>query len=297
MSFLKLARQQKLLSFTLLLFTLSIGILIGTLLNTDVKAAREQSAAPDATPLVVPSPRALSNEFTKLAKQLEPSVVYITTDYTPKPERQTRKGRPQQQTEPEDEDGLEAFRRFFRSPGGGGLEVQPKQFNKREASGSGVIVDKNGYILTNNHVVEQADHIRVKMHGDPKEYKAKLIGADVETDLAIIKIDAGTGLVPAKIGNSEAVQVGDWAVAIGSPFGLEATVTAGIISALGRDVPGSQRALALMNGEEHYRAWGELLHSVRTGEPAFDHVYKMGLFQYFARHPLRDRCLTRPWLT
>src|SRR5260370_39558470 len=79
------------------------------------------------------------------------------------------------------------------------------------------------------------------MHGEPKEYKAKLIGADVETDLAIIKIDAGTGLVPAKIGNSEAVQVGDWAVAIGSPFGLEATVTAGIISALGRDVPGSQQ--------------------------------------------------------
>src|SRR5260370_32874941 len=79
------------------------------------------------------------------------------------------------------------------------------------------------------------------MHGDPKEYKAKLIGADIETDLAIIKIDAGTGLVPAKIGNSEAVQVGDWAVAIGSPFGLEATVTAVIISALGRDVPGSQQ--------------------------------------------------------
>jgi serine protease Do len=242
MSFLRLAKQQKLLSFTLLLFTLSIGILIGTLLNTDVKAAREQTAAPDATPLVVASPRALSNEFTKLAKLLEPSVVYITTDYTPKPERQARKGRPQQQTEPEDEDGLEAFRRFFRSPGGGGgLEVQPKQQFKREASGSGVIVDKNGYILTNNHVIEQADHIRVKMHGDPKEYKAKLIGTDVETDLAIIKIDAGKGLVPAKIGNSEAVQVGDWAVAIGSPFGLEATVTAGIISALGRDVPGSQQ--------------------------------------------------------
>lgn len=240
MSFLKLAKQQKLLSFTLLLFTLSIGILIGTLLNSDVKAARDQSAAPDATPLVIPSPKVLSNEFTKLAKQLEPSVVFITTDYTPKPERQTRRNRPQQQqAEPDDEDGLEAFRRFFRGqPGMGELETQPRQF-KRQASGSGVIVDKNGYILTNNHVVEQADHIKVKLHGDAKEYKAKLIGFDVETDLAVIKIDPGKGLVPAKIGNSEAVQVGDWAVAIGSPFGLEATVTAGIISALGRDVPGS----------------------------------------------------------
>ena len=80
----KAMRQQKLLSFSLLLITLSIGIVIGTLLNTGVNAARGQAAAPDATPLVVPSPVKLGNEFSKLAKKLEPSVVYITADYTPK---------------------------------------------------------------------------------------------------------------------------------------------------------------------------------------------------------------------
>jgi serine protease Do len=131
---------------------------------------------------------------------------------------------------------MELFRRFFPGP----MRENPRAF-RREASGSGVVVDKNGYILTNHHVVDRADHIRVKLHGDPTEHKAKLIGSDVETDLAVIKIDAGRPVAPAKIGNSDAVQVGDWAVAIGSPFGLEATVTAGIISALGRDVAGSQQ--------------------------------------------------------
>src|ERR1051326_6295413 len=77
-------RQQKLLSLTLLLFTLAIGIVIGTLVNTGVKAARAQAVAPDATPLTIPSPVVLGNEFSKLAKKLEPSVVYITADYTPK---------------------------------------------------------------------------------------------------------------------------------------------------------------------------------------------------------------------
>ena len=95
--------------------------------------------------------------------------------------------------------------------------------------------------MTNNHVVEEADHIKVKLPTDPTEYRAKLIGFDPETDLAVIKIDAGKPLVPVRIGNSEAVQVGDWAVAIGSPFGLEATVTAGIVSATGRDIAGAQQ--------------------------------------------------------
>jgi serine protease Do len=84
--------------------------------------------------------------------------------------------------------------------------------------------------------VENADHIKVKLAGDPKEYKAKLIGSDAETDVAIIKIDAGRPLIPVRIANSDGVQVGDWAIAVGAPFGLETSVTAGIISALGRDI-------------------------------------------------------------
>jgi serine protease Do len=103
------------------------------------------------------------------------------------------------------------------------------------------VVDRNGYILTNIHVVEKSDSIKVKIPNDQEEYRAKLIGYDLETDLAVIKIDAKGSLSPARIGNSEAVQVGDWAIAIGSPFGLEATVTAGIVSATGRDIEGAQQ--------------------------------------------------------
>jgi len=127
----------------------------------------------------------------------------------------------------------EFFRKFFGPDGSGGGQDVPDS-PKRQASGSGFIVDKNGYIITNNHVVENATKIRVRLHGDSADYRARVIGTDFETDLAVIKIDAGKPLQPVTIANSDSVQVGDWAVAIGSPFGLDATVTAGIVSALGR---------------------------------------------------------------
>ena len=95
--------------------------------------------------------------------------------------------------------------------------------------------------ITNLHVVEKADQIKVKIPNDSTEYRAKLIGSDEETDLAVIKVDAGHPLTAAKMGNSDSVEVGDWAVAIGSPFGLEATVTAGIVSATGRDIDGAKQ--------------------------------------------------------
>src|SRR5579872_6139059 len=224
-------RQQKLLSMTLLLFTLSIGIVIGTLVNTGVHAQRSGSAAPDAAPLVVPKAAAIGNEFTKLAKMLEPSVVNITADYTPK----LQQGKNRKQTTPGDDDGdddssSDLFRKFFGGPGGG----DSPQSQRREQSGTGFVVDKNGYIITNNHVVDGVDRIKVKLHGDETEYRARLIGTDRDTDLAVIKIDSKRPLTAVTIANSDSVQVGDWAVAIGSPFGLEATVTAGIVSAVGR---------------------------------------------------------------
>jgi serine protease Do len=114
----------------------------------------------------------------------------------------------------------------------------------RERSlGSGVIVDPKGYIITNNHVVDKADKIRVNLMGDPETvtYPATVVGVDAETDLAVIKIDTKKPLPAARLGNSEAMNVGDWVLAIGSPFGLNETVTAGIISAIGRNiVPGRQ---------------------------------------------------------
>jgi len=239
MKLLEKMRQQKLLSTTLLLFTLSVGIVIGTFVSTGAHAARAQSVAPDATPLTVPKPIAIGNEFTQLAKKLESSVVNITADYTPKPGAAGKRGQPQDDDDNGDDDGSDLFKRFFgQQPGS--PNVPPQAF-KREQSGTGFIVDKNGYIVTNNHVVDAVDHIKVKLHGDTTEYKARLIGVDRETDLAVIKIDTGRPLAPVNIGNSEAVQVGDWAVAIGSPFGLEATVTAGIVSATGRDIAGAQQ--------------------------------------------------------
>ncbi|RPI17271.1 MAG: PDZ domain-containing protein, partial [Acidobacteriales bacterium] len=237
MSIREMLRKQKLLSFTLLVFTLSFGIVIGTLLNTSVSAQKGQ-AAPDATPLVIPSPVQLSTAFSQLAKRLEPSVVNISTDYLPKqaPSAKNRQ-RNAPQTE-EDDQGFDMFRRFFgQSPF---EDMTPQQQQRREGTGSGVVVDANGYILTNNHVVDRADRIQVKFNGDSTLYTAKLIGTDRETDMAVIKVDAPRKLNAAKIGNSDAVQVGDWAVAIGSPFGLQATVTAGIISAKQRDLPGTQ---------------------------------------------------------
>ena len=243
-------RRQKLLSLSLVLVTLSVGIVIGTLLNSGVHAARGQATAPDASPLVIPNPVELGNEFTKLAKRMEPSVVYITADYTQKTVENPHK-REQQQEDPGDgngagggnggsgsnDDGLDLFRHFFRN-GPFGSDAPPRSF-RQEQSGSGFIVDKNGYIITNHHVVAKVDHIKVKLHdGDSTEYRARVIGIDPETDVAVLKIDPRTPLTPVNIGNSDAVQVGDWAVAIGSPFGLEASVTAGIVSALGRNIDG-----------------------------------------------------------
>jgi serine protease Do len=104
-----------------------------------------------------------------------------------------------------------------------------------------VVVDKAGYILTNNHVVDKADRIQVKFLGDRTEYEAKVVGVDAATDLAVIRVEGKSNLAPARIGNSDAVQVGDWAIAIGSPFSFEETMTLGIISAKERDVdPGQQ---------------------------------------------------------
>jgi serine protease Do len=225
-------RRQRLLSFALLLFTLSIGIVIGTLINTRV-AAKSAMAAPDATPLSIPNPVQLGNEFTKLAKKLEPSVVNITAESNPKEHPIVRK----RGQEDDQSDEPDPIHKFFRDPFGGGHDINPRMF-RQEQSGTGFIVDHNGYILTNNHVIDKMDRVWVRLHSDGTQYRARVIGTDSETDLAVIKIDTAS-LTPVTIGNSEAVQVGDWAVAIGSPFGLEASVTAGIVSATGRDIGGA----------------------------------------------------------
>jgi serine protease Do len=108
----------------------------------------------------------------------------------------------------------------------------PRHFEQRGV-GSGVVMNREGYILTNNHVVEDADQIKVKL-ASGKEYEGKVIGRDPKTDLALVKIEGASDLHPLKLGNSDDLKVGNWVVAVGSPFGLEQTVTAGIVSAKGR---------------------------------------------------------------
>ncbi len=120
------------------------------------------------------------------------------------------------------------FRRFFNLP-----EMQPQQERQRQALGSGVIVDADeGYILTNNHVVENADEITVMLH-DKRHFEARIVGRDPDADLAVIQVDAEE-LTELPMADSDTLQVGDFVVAIGNPFGLEQTVTSGIVSALGR---------------------------------------------------------------
>ena len=244
MNFLESLRKQKFLSFALILFTLAIGILIGTIVSTGVKAAKDQVAAPGATPLAVPSPVQMQNSFATIAKQVEPTVVNISSEYVEKPTTQSRrnqKRRPNPDAESgggDDEGNMQDWiQRFFGGSGGGGMLEIPQTPQKESSLGSGVVVDRNGYILTNNHVIEKATRIRVKFPSDDTQYEAHVIGADPETDLAVVKVDK-TNLTAAAIGNSDAIQVGDWAIAIGSPFGFNETMTVGIISAKERDIPG-----------------------------------------------------------
>src|SRR5580692_7632905 len=224
-----------------ILATLSVGILIGTVISYGVKGKEGQKS--DVTPLTMPSPQQMSNTFSSIAKQLEPSVVNINTESTIKNVHKRRGGNGQD----DDEDGGggmdDFFNHFFGAPGQGPGQAPgqggPGDGSIRERSlGSGVIVDPKGYIVTNRHVVEKADRIRVRFEDDPPgvQHDAKVIGTDQETDLAVIKVELDRSLPAAKMGNSDSMQVGDWVLAVGSPFGLSETVTAGIVSAKGRDI-------------------------------------------------------------
>jgi serine protease Do len=228
-------------TFTILA-TLAVGILIGTVVSYGVKGKEGQKSS-DATPLTIPAPQQLSNAFSQISKQLEPSVVNINTESTIKnPHRRGRSVRPdpdQEQGGDEDTPFQDFFDKFFGGQGGQGGQGAEAGTIRQRSLGSGVIVDSKGYIVTNRHVVEKADRIRVKLQDENPAspgHDAKLIGMDQETDLAVIKIDIDRPLPAAKLGNSDGMEVGDWVLAIGSPFGLQETVTAGIVSAKGRNI-------------------------------------------------------------
>ena len=165
----------------------------------------------------------LPGSFSELVKPISPSVVNISFEKIIKDQTQD-----QIPLGPEDP-MRDFFERFF------GRQMPPE--SKQRGLGTGFIIDKDGFILTNNHVVEQTEELTVRL-SDEKEYNAKIIGRDPKTDLALIKIDAQKPLVPLILGDSDSLEVGDWVVAIGNPFGLGNTVTAGIVSAKYRQIGG-----------------------------------------------------------
>jgi serine protease Do len=161
-------------------------------------------------------------DFTELVEKQGPAVVNISTTQTAR-----NPLAPQIPQLQEDDPFYEFFRRFMPDQG-------PREF-RAQSLGSGFIVSQDGYILTNAHVVEGAEEVSVKLT-DKREFKAKVIGSDRRTDVALIKIDA-SGLSAVRFGDPGKLKVGEWVVAIGSPFGFENTVTAGIVSAKGRSLP------------------------------------------------------------
>jgi len=188
--------------------------------QTPADAAASVSSTPEA-PLVSGLP-----DFTRLVERVAPAVVSIESTLG------ARQARGQQM--PDDAQIPEIFRRFFgpgfempggpRGPGGGGVP--------RASMGTGFIISADGYLLTNHHVVDGAETVKVRL-SDRREFTAKVVGSDAESDVAVLKIEA-TGLPTLRFGNGASVRPGQWAVAIGSPFGFEQSVTAGIVSAVAR---------------------------------------------------------------
>jgi serine protease Do len=259
--------SRRLASVFVLLATLSVVIVAGSFAAHGVRGEEKQNFSSDATPLKVVNSSVPPNEFVKIAQRVGPAVVNINTRTLPK--QATEKGRrnfhgrvqpnPQNPGDDQGEDqpqgqGQDSFQDFFnrffgggQAPGFGGQLPDQEGGDDgqvRESLGSGFIVDPKGYIITNSHVVEKADKIYVKLSTDPDSQdlgrEARVIGVDKATDLAVIKIDTSTPLPTVKLGNSDTAQVGDWVEAIGSPFALSQTVTAGIISAKNRTIePGT----------------------------------------------------------
>jgi serine protease Do len=205
----------------LLFLVIGLGMMIGP-----SSAARDAPFWSESRPSQIPVVQAPN--FADLAEQLKPSVVNISTTQVVKGQRRMAPRMPFPSPFGERDPFEEFFERFF---GGEG----PQREMRRRSLGSGFIITKDGYIVTNNHVVENASDIKVSL-SDKEEFDAKVIGRDPKTDLALIKIEAKKDLLTAPLGDSSKLRVGEWVIAIGNPFGLGHTVTAGIVSAKGRTI-------------------------------------------------------------
>jgi serine protease Do len=251
-SLLERLRSRRLTSAFVVLAVLSAAILAGSFAAHGVRGQEQTDASSDATPLKIVNSAIAPNEFVRIAHEVAPAVVNINTQTLPKqsenPGRHNFRFRtqPNQQNPGDDGDddqgqGEDNFQDFFNRFFGGQIPDQGDNNGQvQESLGSGFIVDSKGYIITNDHVIDKADKIYVKLSTDPDTQDlgrpARVIGVDKATDLAVIKIDTNVALPTVKMGNSDEAQVGDWVEAIGSPFALAQTVTAGIISAKNRTI-------------------------------------------------------------
>jgi len=198
-----------------------------TVAQAAAQSAAPQTASPSRDPLVGKSGKSI---FVDIVKREKPAVVNIYTTQNikqPKQHPMPHGGIPQGPNDPNGDPYRDLLDKFF---GGEAPQQMP-----RKSLGSGFIISKDGYIFTNNHVVDKADEVRVKLDSGA-EYEAKVIGTDPETDIALIKINPKGDLPTVELGNSDALEVGEWVLAIGNPFGLSQTVTLGVVSALGRDI-------------------------------------------------------------
>ncbi|MEX2454297.1 MAG: trypsin-like peptidase domain-containing protein, partial [Rhodospirillaceae bacterium] len=174
--------------------------------------------------------RTAPESFADLAERLLPAVVNISTTQAARPNGE--EGGPPMPQFPPGSPFEEFFKEFFERQ-----QQQPRDQPQRRATslGSGFVIDPTGYVVTNNHVIAEADEITVTLHDDSK-LVAKLVGRDAKTDLALLKVEPSRPLPAVSFGDSQKSRVGDWVVAIGNPFGLGGTVTAGIVSARQRDI-------------------------------------------------------------
>ena len=200
----------------------AVVLSVAALTNTNAAPSAEQNSLP----AVAAAPAGQPVDLTYAAEKALPSVVYIKNT-------QNSKLQTVEYSDPFEDFFSDPFGGFFgRGQGNGGRRQRQVQTPKRTAAGSGVIISADGYIVTNNHVVDGADELMVTLN-DNKEYSARIIGADATTDLALIKIDA-KNLPAIVIANSDNAKVGEWVLAVGNPLGLNNTVTAGIVSAKAR---------------------------------------------------------------
>ena len=208
-----------------LVLTLGLASARGDSEQRDVKLGADRPPVVNVSPLV----KQLNSAFVEVARAVTPSIVRIEVKSTPKVASNDQGDQNQGQ-------GEDPFRFFFGPNNPFHFNIPRMQPQPRQGMGSGVIVSPDGYILTNNHVIDGADKKGIAVTlSDKREFSAKLVGRDPETDIAVIKID-GEGLPTASLGNSDSVAVGEWVLAIGNPLGLSSTVTAGIVSALGRNI-------------------------------------------------------------